>query len=171
MLRYFLICFLCINFSNIFAEPNPFGLEIKRSTYKEVKAKYSGKNTGINKYSQGKMYSIDCSQINIEGINSILAIFDIDKKLLAVITQFDKKKYDSLENSLSQKYSLISRKDAFVGDKYVKFKDDNTIIELNAPHMSFSLSLTYIHQDFNKMYSKIAADEEKQKAKVQTNSL
>lgn len=172
MLRYFTIIFFSIiNFSNCFAEPSPFGIEINRSTYKDVKQKYSGTDAGINKYSQGKMYDIDCRQISIEGIKSIRAIFNENEKLLALIATFDKYSYKSLVDSLSQKYKLVSKKDAFVGDKFSRFKADNTIVDLEAPHMSFDLTLSYIHNDFEKMYLDVAQEEKQKIQKEQTNSL
>lgn len=172
LLRCLLALVFCtINCSNSFAEPDPFGIEINKSSYQEVKEKYLGRDVGINKYSNGKMYDIDCNQIGVEGIKSMRAIFHQNDTILALITTFDKNKYSSLVKSLSQKYKLISKQDAFVGNKSAKFKQDNTIINLEAPHMSFTLNLSYIHNNFEKLYLNTIEREKEQKRKSQTNAL
>lgn len=171
MHRYILTLLIIISCSKIFAEPNPFGLEINKSTYKDVKKKYSGRFVGINKFSGGKMYDIYCNQINIDGLKEISTIFSKEGKLLAILTTFNKNKYDSLMSSLSQKYKLISKKDAFVGNKHATFKSDNTLIELNAPHMSFNLYLRYIHEDFNKQFLNTSEKEREASQEHQTSSL
>lgn len=172
MFKYFFtFLFFIINCCNAFAEPTPFGMEINSSTYEEVKQKYLGRDAGVNRYSQGKMYDIDCSQMDVDGIKSVRAIFHKNDKLLALITKFNKSQYNSLMDSLITKYKLISKEDAFVGNKSAKFKSDNTIINLEAPHMSFDLALSYIHDDFEKMYLNMVKLEEEQKRKGQTNAL
>lgn len=172
MFKYFAVFLFCImNCCSSFAEPDPFGIEINRSTYEDVRQKYSGRDAGINKYSQGRMYDINCSQIDIDGLKSIRVIFHKNDKLLAVITKFDKDKYQSLMDSLSKKYKLISKQDAFVGNKYAKFKTDNTIIDLDSPHMSFELSLSYVHNDFEKLYLDTIQQEKEEAQRNQTNAL
>lgn len=172
MFKYFITwLFFIITCAVSFAEPAPFGLEINKSTYEEVKQKYSGVDLGINKYSMGKMYDIDSRQLNIEGIKTVCAIFSKEDKLLALVTTFSKFEYASLLASLSQKYKLISKQDAFVGDKFARFQEDNTIIEIEAPHMSFDLTLNYLHNDLNKLILNQSRQEEEQKKAQQINDL
>ena len=117
------------------------------------------------------MYDIDCSEIDIEGIKSIRAIFHQNDKILALITTFNKSKYSSLMDPLNQKYELISKRDAFVGGKYAKFKADNTIINLESPNMSWDLTLSYIHDDFEKLCLNTLRQEKEKAQQNQTNSL
>ncbi len=172
MFKYFTVfLFFSIIHSTIFAEPAPFGLEINKSTYKEVKQKYSGVDTGINKYSMGKMYDINSNQLDIEGVKNATAIFDKEENLLALITTFNKSKYANLVSSLSQKYQLVSKQDAFVGNKFARFQTENTIIDIEAPHMSFDLTLSYMHKNFKKLFLDQSAQESKQKKEKEKNSL
>lgn len=172
MFKCFTLFLLCIiNCSNSFAEPAPFGLEINRSTYEEVKEKYHGSYDGINEYSRGKMYNIDFRQISIDGIKSMLAIFHQDTRLLALVVKFDKNKYDSIVDSLSKKYKLISKQGALVGDKSARFQSDNTIIEVRAPHMSFHLLITYIDKDFERLYLDKAQKNTEEAQKNQSDAL
>ncbi len=137
-----------------FAEPSAFGLEIKKTTYEDVKKKYLGRDVGINKYSLGKMYDINRSNLDIGGMKSMRVIFNKNDELIAIITNFQKHRYGSLVNSLKNKYELISQTDEVAVDKSAKFQDGNTHISINAPHMSFDLKLVYIHKDFNELLRK-----------------
>ena len=98
-------------------------------------------------------------------------IFDQNDKVSALIATLNKNLYNSLINSLSEKYSIISKQDPFVGDKSARFKSDNTIITLVAPHMSFDLTLTYMLSDFERPYLHTIEEEQKQKSQNQTNTL
>jgi hypothetical protein len=171
MKKILLLCFVIIYTSIVFAEPAPFGLEIKKATYEDTKKKYSGSDNGITKYSLGKVYQIEVSNIDMEGIESVDAIFDQNDKLVAVFAKFSKARYDALFNYLNQRYKLTSNQDAFVGNRYAIFRDGDTKIVLDAPHMSFSLSLNYLNDDFAKLYVEKSTEEEKEKEKKEMQSL
>lgn len=172
MIKHFLIFILYILTSfTALAEPSPFGLEINKITYDEVKQKYSGKDVGFNKYTGGKMFDINRSNIDIEGIKSIRAIFNENDVLLGIIATFGKNRYDSLLQSLSKNYKMISKKDAFVGDQHAKFLDHNTHIDISSPHMSFELTISYIHDDFEKLFLAKSDQEQKEKKKKEEDSL
>lgn len=172
MLKKFLILFIMVFATpSIFAEPTPFGLEINKTTYKNTKQKYSCTYAGINKYSLGKMYNLNLENIDVEGIKSVLTIFDKEDKLSGVIATFDNQRYDSLFNYLNKKYKLISHQNPFVGNKHAEFKDENTIIILDAPHLNFELKLKYIHNSLNKSFVEQSIAEQKQKEEKESKSL
>jgi hypothetical protein len=158
-------------FSLAYANPSPFGITIKETSIKDLKQKYSVTKAGINKYSQGKMYNINPSQVEFDGLNSLLVIFGPDEKALAVLTNINKNQYDKLYGMLSTKYKLVSKKDAFVGDKKAEFIDDQTKIILNAPHLSFNLELYYIHKDFDALFMQESENEEKEKKSKEKEKL
>jgi hypothetical protein len=172
MFKHFITFSLFIITCSIsFSEPSPFGMEINKSTYEEIRNKYSGTNCGINKYSNGKMYKINCCQIEVDGIKEIVAIFDKNDKLMAITAVFNKTEYNSLVNSLSNKYQLMFKKDAFVGSKVSRFQSDNTLIEIKAPHMSFSLTLAYMHKSFEELFLYQVNKDFKQKKQKEKNLL
>ena len=147
------------------ADPAPFGLEIGNATIEDVKQKYNAKRTGINKYSNGEMYDLDVSRIELDGLQSATVIFSQDGKLLAVLTTLTKKKFDYLFDSLSRKYSLISKRIPFVGSKSARFVDGNTEITLYAPHLSFQMKMSYINMELQKQFES-QSDEEQQRKQV-----
>ena len=151
------------------ASPSPFGLEIGKTTIKEVKEKYQTKQAGINNYSDGEMY--DVSGIEFDGLKQTRIIFSQDGKLLAVICTFPKDKFNSLLDNLSEKYRIISKSIPFVGDKYVEFAEDNTLIILNAPHMSFSMEMTYIDKELQQIFEEKVQEQKSQVKKSEKNQL
>lgn len=163
MLKKTLIVFLIVLPLTLIADPSPFGLDIGKSTIKDVKEKYPLEYKGINKYSGGKKYSIDTHNLQFEGLLNVNIIFGKNEKLLAVLTTLDKRKFDPLYNSLRRKYQLVSKKIPFVGTKIAKFIDGKTEITLNAPHMSFVMEMNYINQDFLKKFKVLSNQEEQQK--------
>lgn len=128
--------------SLLYANPSPFGLEINKATVKEAKEKYTLEQLeGTNLYSDGPMYFVGENQLSIDGLKSILLIFSKDEKL------------------------------NFVGNQYVKYQNDETIIELDSQHMSFELSITYIDKEFYKLISRSLEQEKKQKNQKELDSL
>ena len=57
-----------------------------------------------------------------------------------------KYRYQKLRDLLNTKYTIIEEANPFVGDKYSKFHQDETLIELDAPHMAPVLTLTYMQK-------------------------
>lgn len=158
--------------SLLYANPSPFGLEINKATVKEAKEKYTLEQLeGTNLYSDGPMYFVDENQLNIDGLKSVLLIFSKDEKLIAVKSIFKDYKFKSLNENLSKKYQIVEKKLNFVGNQYVKYQNDETIIELDSQHMSFELSLTYIDKEFYKLISKSLEQEKKQKNQKELDSL
>ncbi len=152
-------------------DPAPFGLELGKATIKDVRAKYTAKNSGINKYSKGEMYELDVSQINFDGLQSATAIFSQDGKLVAVLTTLPNERFDYVLNGLASKYKLVSKQIPFVGDKSAKFVDGNTEISLTAPHMSFEMGMNYINKDLLKAYKSQAATDARQKQRREESQL
>jgi hypothetical protein len=155
---------MCCFSSLVNAEPSPFGVTIKKTTEEELKQKYSSLNyIGINNYSGGKMYEVNPSQVEFDGVKSLRFIFSIDDKVLAVVADIEKNKHYKLFDMLSSKYKLIFNDEPFVGDKAAAFIDDNTKIYLATPHLGFYLQLRYIHKDLNTIIGQKSAEEKKQK--------
>jgi hypothetical protein len=155
----------------VMADPAPFGLEIGKATISDVKAKYSAKKTGVNKYSQGDMYELDVSGISFDGLQEVTLIFSQEGKLLAVLTKLPKNKFDYLLNNLSGKYKLVSKQIPYVGNKSAEFVDGNTDITIEAPHMSFEMVMNYINKDLWKSYNNQSNKEKQNKQKSEQSQL
>ncbi|ELU8568852.1 hypothetical protein SD462_004076 [Vibrio alginolyticus] len=163
----FALLFVC---QSVFANPTVFGLTIGETTVEQLKSKYNVSHQGTNKYSQGDMYQIPRGQIQFEGISDVTAIFSRSDKLVAVLTELPKSKFDYLNGALGKKYQLVNQKIPFVGDKSATYKDGETEITLSAPHMSFQLSMNYIHSDLLKAFN-TQSEKEKKKKKQQESSM
>ncbi|WP_022855671.1 hypothetical protein [Thermodesulfobacterium thermophilum] len=154
---FILTFFSFFNLSLVFAsgDPSPLGLTIGKATIADLKAKYSVKSKGINAYSRGEMYEVDTTNIDIEGLSSATAIFDERGILTAVIMEFPKTKFgefyyywDKIFKSLRSKYKLVKSQVPFVGNRYAEFVSGNSKIILDAPHLSFEMTLIYARKDF-----------------------
>lgn len=154
-----------------FASPAPFGLELGKNTVLQAKNKYHLIDAGVNKYSGGDMYQLDIKELNVDGIESALLIYDKSQTLTAVITSFPKEKLNNLLPTLKKKYKLIKENIPFVGNASAKFKDDDCTILVDAPHLSFSMNLSYLKDDFLSAYDKAVVQEENEKASQQESQL
>ena len=64
----------------------------------------------------------------------------------------NKSRFDEMHKQLRKKYKVVKTKIPFVGDSYDHYKDGKTLIELDAPHLSFDMTLTYMQKSFKDAY-------------------
>jgi hypothetical protein len=154
-----------------FADPNIFGMELGKMTERELKGKYNVTSTGTNKYSNGNMYSVPTNSIDFSGLKKVSTVFDKKGTLVAVLTTLPKSKFDYLNNALGGKYKKVSENIPFVGNKTATYRDGGTEITLDAPHMSFDMSMNYVTDDFMKTYQRQSQAESRQKAQNEASQL
>ena len=171
MTSLFAAAALTLSSMSVWADPAPFGLELGKATIADMEKKYTANYTGINKYSSGKMYTLEPSELGVAGISSATVIFDKDLKLVAVLTNLSKNRFDELYRSLSGKYKVKSKEIPFVGNKKVVMKDGKTEVTLDAPHMSFNMELNYVNTDFYKAYQKLEKAEREAKKRAENSRL
>lgn len=157
--------------STAFADPTIFGMELGEMTETDLKAKYNVSHTGTNKYSDGNMYSVPTSSINFDGLKEVTAIFDTNSKLVAVLTTVPKHKFDTLNQALGGKYKRVSQNIPFVGNKSAKYRDGTTDIILEAPHLSFEMTMHYIRDDLMQSFNSKSQAEERQKQASEASQL
>jgi len=169
MFRFVLILLLAPFFC--FANSAPFGLEIGRMRIEEFKEKYQVQALGTHRWGQGEMFSLSTKTINFEGLNKIHVIFDQNEIMVAVLTELDKSKFDSVLNLLNSKYRLIEKKIPFVGTKSAIFSDDCVQIELISEHLSFQMTMNYISKDFLKSCKEQYAKEVEETKQAESSQL
>ena len=154
MLRNICLSFMfCILSSVAIADATVLGLKMGEASVTDVKNKYSGSETGVNSWSNGIMYQIDTSNIPLEGLKEALAIFNPDGKLVCINMVLNKSRFDEMHKQLRKKYKVVKTQIPFVGYSYAHYKDGKTlIIELDAPHLSFDMTLTYMQKSFKDAY-------------------
>jgi hypothetical protein len=145
------------------------GFEVGVSTLDQVKATLSKKtqvkDTGINKWSNGPMIKTDGSSYEIEGLDSVLYIFDEQETLMGVLMDMNKARFKSIYELLSKKYEVRTQKRPFVGDQFARFESPDGIIELDAPHLGFQMQVRYLRSDLVRMFNSRSEDENKAKKK------
>lgn len=170
-MRIIILIITIIASFSVLANSTVYGLTLDNTTIQELKNNFSVSYAGINKYSQGEMYNIPTKQIKFDGLNEVTAIFNKSGKLVAVLSEFPKSKFNYINSALTKKYNLISQDIPFVGNKRVVYRDGSTEITLNAPHMSFDMSMQYISDSFNKAYDDITQREARQKTQQESKML
>lgn len=160
------------------ADPAPLGLEIGKATVQDAKARYKLRHAGINKYTSGDMYDVDPKQVDMKYLQSCRLIFDKDGKLMAVVMTFPKSgsgrditEFNYYYKLLREKYKLVGSRIPFVGDTWAKFVDGNTEILLDAPHLSFTMTLEYVHKSLLKKAKERDQQEEEQERRKTKQSL
>lgn len=153
------------------ADPIVFGMELGKSSEEAVGDKYSVQSLGLNKFTNGNMYSIPPSEIDFRGIEKLTVIFSKEGVLSAVLAELSKGRYDEIDNALGKKYRLIEKREQFVGDQFAVYKDGNTQISIKAPHMSFSMALEYVQADLLDAFNKQTAIEEKKRKASEASQL
>lgn len=162
----------------------PLGLELGAATLadvqKEVGTKFQLSDLGINKFSGGKMLSGTGNGLGIDGLSEIAFIFDQNNVLAGVLMTLPKKdNRNDLQNgnfkktakALASKYKKVEMQDPFVGSAYARFSQGKSVIELDAPHMSFTMSLRYVTSDFMSNFNKQAAADRASKDQAQAGKL
>jgi len=160
----------------------PLGLEIGVATLaqvqKEIGAKSSVSESGINKFTGGKMLRGSGSGLGIEGLSDIIFIFDQNGLLAGVLMTLPKTEgMGDLENgffkktakALAAKYKQVEKREPFVGDAYARYSQGTSIVELDAPHMGFNMNLRYLTQDLMARFNKQSADERAAKSRSQAS--
>jgi hypothetical protein len=149
------------------------GFEVGVSTVDQVTATLA-KNTkvtneGVNKWSAGPMLKTDGTSYEIEGLNSVQYIFDDQKKLMGVLMNMGKDRFDTVFQFLSGKYKVQTQQRPFVGNQFARFKTPDSVIEIDAPHMSFQMEVRYLRNDLLQKFNTQSQAEAATKKKNETS--
>lgn len=170
-----IIALMCITLSNVALANNaaPLGLELGVATYAQVKQQVDGKTSlsdaGTNKYSGGKMLQGHGDGLGIEGLSEITFIFDQSEKLAAVLMTMPKDSFQPTLSALAKKYKLVAKEVPFVGNASAKLQQGDSVIELNAPHLSFEMSVQYLTKSLKQSYAQQSSKERSNKEKKQAD--
>lgn len=130
------------------------GFEIGVSTVDQVRSVMVKQtrvmDAGENKYSAGPMLKTDGTGYDIQGLNSVVYIFDPQQKLLGVVMGMNKNRFDVVFKMLADKYKVVAQERPFVGDRYARFKTQDATIQIEAPHLSFDMDVSYLRDDLLK---------------------
>lgn len=154
-----------------FADPTIFSMELGVTTEDQLKSMYKVEHIGTNKYSDGNMYSIPTGEVSFDGLKELTVIFDTDGVLVAVLAKLPKSKFSYLNSILSEKYKRVSQNIPFVGNKSASYRDGSTEISLDAPHLSFDMSMNYLRDSLLRAFRQQSEAEKRQKQKGEAAQL
>lgn len=157
------------------ANAAPLGFELGVAKFNEVQSVLSPQtkvsDAGLNKYTEGKMLVAAPAGLGIEGLREINFIFDKSDVLSGVVMTMQKDP-KGLVRMLSKKYKLVSNKiDNFMNYGSARFEKGDSIIEINAPHLSSNMHVMYVTKSLNAAFNKASNDEESSKKKRKADSL
>ena len=156
-----------------FAGTKALGFEIGVSTLEEVtanlKAQTRVEDAGINSYSSGRMLRTSGAGFSIDGLQRVTFVFDDKNKLAAILMMIGKHRFDPVLKSLSTKYKVSSKQIPLVGNKFASFKTSDSVIELDAPHLSSEMELRYVKIELMNKFVR-QSQQEKNEKKIRENS-
>lgn len=153
----------------------PLGLEIGVATIQSAKSHLGSRarlqDAGINRYSGGTMLKAKAEDLGVDGLRDITLIFDKSNVLVGLIMTMDKRPKDTYK-TLSIKYSVKENKiNTFMDYGYARFSKGNSVIELDAPHMSFDMEVRYLTKGFMSTYTQKTEASAKEAAEKRSNAL
>lgn len=154
------------------ANAAPLGLEIGVATLAQVKAKLGGTTAlaevGTNKFTDGVMLGGDGQGLDVDGLHKITFIFDNKEILQGVVMTLEKNFRPTFEK-LRKKYTVVSKQIPFVGDSRARFSQGGSLVVLDAPHLTFEMTLSYISIALDQAFKTRSAAEESRHERQQTD--
>ena len=158
--------------------PAPLGFELGVTTRTTVQTSLRGKTgvveKGINKFSGGVVIEARGSNFDADGLQQATLIFDRQEILVAVVLQFPKgfgnQNTAKVADLLGKNYQLVRRNIPSVGDATARYKQGTSAIQLDAPHMSFECSVSYMTAEFEQAYKQaVARDKSERESTTRRN--
>ncbi len=176
-----LVAVLLLGFSSSAWAANaaPLGFELGVATLPQVQQGLSAKTrlteSGTNKYTGGKMLSGTGTGLDVDGLKEITFIFDQNNALAGVTmslskgNDINKEGFKKLSKTLASKYKQVEKREPFVGDCYARYVQGDSVVILNAPHMSFDMGLSYLTKGLLADFKKQSVQEKSTQQKTQAS--
>jgi len=152
----------------------PLGFEISVAKLADVRAQLGDRTTlkaaGTNKFSGGPMLVSNGAGLGIDGLQEITFIFDEEEVLQGVLLTLPKRFRPTFE-TLRKKYKVVSQRIPFVGDAHARFSQGASAIILDAPHLSFEMSLHYLSDRLLATFESRSARDQARHEKEQADRL
>ena len=71
--------------------------------------------------------------------------------------------------ALAAKYKQVEKSQPFVGDARATFRQGDSVVELDAPHLSFTMTLRYMTQALQKTFKQQSTSNKAAKERTQAN--
>lgn len=148
----------------------PYGFELGVATLSEVKNDLTNsRDEGTNPYSRGPM--LRASGGGVDGVQDVLFIFNPDQVLAGVVVTMNKDPVSTMK-TLQKKYKMTSNHvDGFMNKGNADFVKGDSIIKLEAPHMSFTQTVSYLTKNLLASYMSSVRDEAAQRQRRKDSAL
>lgn len=143
------------------AEVSAFGYTLGETRVADVAD--NAQRAGINRYSHGPMFKPATGHFGVDGLEDVTLIFDDENLLSAIMLKMRKSQFATVHGHMRSKYAVREQRIPHVGNRYVRYGAPGATMEINAPHMSFSMSVLYQRDDFVAAYNRISREEERRK--------
>lgn len=135
----------------------PLGFVLGGATLAQVKAELGGitklESAGINADSEGPMLRGEGDGLEIEGLQQITFIFDPQERLVGVVMKMSNGRFDDVYSHLANKYTLETKDTVLFGNKYIRFAQENGVVEMDVPRWKFEMEIRYLTHDlFNRFH-------------------
>lgn len=166
------IIFGVVSGTAVNADVTALGFTINKSTEKDLKKskckfkKVKAENKNIS------AYIANASCYKIDGLKQVYVAFK-NKTTKHIVGIFDKEYFNSVKNTIDEKYTLQNEEIPFVGDAHAQWnaEDENVTVRLNSPHLSFEMQLIYIDNGYLEELEGVVNEEENEKLQKMNNAL
>jgi hypothetical protein len=153
----------------------PLGLELGYANVVSVKEKIGSltklSDVGTNQYSGGPMLTSDGQGLDVEGLSSVLFIFDNNQVLAGVVMTMPKSAKETYA-TLAKKYKPVENKiDGFMDYGYARLSKGDSFIEVDAPHLSFDMEVRYLTKKMMANFKQQSANSNAKKKKKKADQL
>lgn len=132
----------------ISAATSPLGFTLGKTTLDEVERSLPQnkiKKVSRSTVTEGPWLEIDPDAFGFDGLENVLLVFETDQRLAVVILTIAKRRFRNVLADLRSKYTVESQAiDNVMQNGEAKFRSGDDWILFNAPHLSFSIDLSYI---------------------------
>ncbi|MBT3717766.1 MAG: hypothetical protein HON68_02005 [Gammaproteobacteria bacterium] len=142
--KFVSILLLSLMSTSSFAGTTIFGMELGELSTDQLKKMFPATYIGVNRFTEGKMYSIPVKSVGVSGLKRLKTVFNKDRKLVGVLAVMSKSRFNQITQELNSQYKMVRQNIPYVGRRDVKFVDGPTEILLEAPSTSSEMSVNYI---------------------------
>jgi hypothetical protein len=124
------------------------GYAVGQSTYEDVMTSLKERGAiprdkGASVHAGGSMLEASGHGLGVEGLQSALMIFDTRNRLAGGLLTLHKSRYDAVVQALKEKYTFVREVRPFVGNRVAEFRASGALITVDAPHLSFEMTVLY----------------------------
>ncbi len=157
------------------AATSPLGFTLGKTTQREVEhslPRGAIKDSSLSVMTGGPWFEIDPTTFDFDGLEKVVLVFDTDQRLVSVLLTIAKGRFRDVLSDLRSKYSGESQDiNNFMQNGKAMFRSGDDWIFFNAPHLSFSLTLTYATDKFWREARRRSEEEATQKRQQERGKL